>query len=126
MQKIKSLIPVGLMLIPFAAGAENVENVEDIIGVVNSILNKLILLLIGIAVIIFSIGYIKYITAGEDPEKIAAGRNMMIYGIIGLFVMVSVWGLVNVISGTFDVGTGSILQVPGITPDTTGGGTIYR
>ena len=27
----------------------------------------------------------------------------MIYGIIGLFVMVSIWGLVAILSGTFDL-----------------------
>jgi hypothetical protein len=39
-------------------------------------------------------GVIQYITAGADEEKRAGARNYMIYGIIGLFVLVSVWALV--------------------------------
>ena len=47
----------------------------------------------------------------EVTEKEA--RNVMIYGIIGLFVMVAVWGLVNVLINTFGLST-SVPQVPGL------------
>ena len=127
MQKIKKFIPIGtgLMFTPLVAGAANVDDFFDVIGVVNTLLNTIIPLLIGVAVVVFLIGVIRYVTAGDDEVKIKAARSMMIYGIIGLFVMVSVWGLVNIIAGTFETNTSNI-QVPGITPDTTSGGTIFR
>jgi hypothetical protein len=31
------------------------------------------------------------------------GKNIVLYGIIGLFVMVSIWGLVNVLDNTFQL-----------------------
>lgn len=101
MQKIKKLVPIGLTFMPFIAGADT--DVFQVINTLNQVLKAVIPFLIGIAVIIFLIGVIKYITAGDDPEKVTAGRNMMIYGIIGLFVMVSVWGLVFILQGTFDL-----------------------
>ena len=40
-------------------------------------------------------------SVGEDKET---GKQIMIWGIIALFVMVSVWGLVNVLSNTTGIG----------------------
>ena len=56
-------------------------------------------ILISISVIVFVWGVFRYVIAeGEDKKK---GRDVMMYGIIGLFVMVSVWGLVRVVYNTF-------------------------
>ena len=103
MKIIKKLIPFGLMAMPFAAGA--VESINDLFNLTEDIINKLAPLLIAIAVIILLIGIINYIRAGDDEEKRAKGKNEMIYGIIGLFVMVSIWGLVAILSGTFNLST---------------------
>lgn len=52
-------------------------------------------------VVAFLYGVQKYILAGADETKLKEGRDMMIYGIIGIFVMVSVWGLVKLVTDTF-------------------------
>lgn len=61
-------------------------------------------LLISISVIVFIVGVIKYIANGDDSTKREEGRNFILYGLIGLFVIVSVWGLVGVLQGTFGLG----------------------
>jgi uncharacterized membrane protein YidH (DUF202 family) len=101
MKIIKKIIPFGLMAMPFAAGA--VESANDVFNLVEDILGKLAPLLIAIAVIILLVAIVNYIRAGEDEEKRGAAKNLMIYGIIGLFVMVSLWGLVAILSGTFNL-----------------------
>lgn len=58
-------------------------------------------LLISMAVIVFVIGVVKYIAGADEEAKRTEGRNFMIYGLVALFVMVSVWGLVGVLQGTF-------------------------
>ena len=103
MKIIKKLIPFGLLALPFAAGA--VESINDLFNVTEDIINKLAPLLIAVAVIILLIGIINYIRAGDDEEKRTKGKNEMLYGIIGLFVMVSIWGLVAILSGTFNLST---------------------
>ena len=65
------------------------------------LLNGLIPVIIGIAVLMFLIGISQYVTSGDNEEKKEASRNMMIYGIISIFVMVSVWGFVKILSTTF-------------------------
>ncbi|KKT20851.1 MAG: hypothetical protein UW04_C0019G0010 [Parcubacteria group bacterium GW2011_GWB1_43_8] len=101
MKIIKKIIPFGLMAMPFAAGA--VENADDIFSLVENILGKLAPMLIAVAVIILLVAIVNYIRAGEDEEKRGKAKSLMIFGIIGLFVMVSIWGLVAILSGTFNL-----------------------
>lgn len=67
----------------------------------DAILQPLIYLLIGAAVVYFLWGVLKYMSKTGDAKEQEEGRKMMLYGIVALFVMISVWGLVNVLSGTF-------------------------
>lgn len=101
MKIIKKLFPFGLMAMPFVAGA--VESADDIFNLVENILGKLAPMLIAIAVIVLLVAIINYIRAGEDEEKRGKAKSLMIYGIIGLFVMVSIWGLVAILSGTLNL-----------------------
>ncbi len=39
----------------------------------------------------------------SDEEKREAGKQMIYYGIIGVFVMISVWGFVNILDKTFNL-----------------------
>ncbi|MDP3902289.1 MAG: hypothetical protein Q8Q21_01750 [bacterium] len=106
MKNFKKFLLAGgsaIMMFPFAAGA--VSDIDGLIDTVNDILGAIIPIVIAIAVIIFLIGVLKYVRAGEDEEERKKGRNLMIFGIISLFVMVSVWGLVNIIGGTLDLDT---------------------
>ena len=66
-----------------------------------------------LATVIFLWGVIQYITAGGEEEKIKSGRTYMLWGIIALFVMVAVWGLVGVITATFqgDINSGAGIPV---------------
>lgn len=57
----------------------------------------------GLATYLLNLG-----SGGEDKDK-KKGREIMVYGIITLFVMVSVWGIVNMIQATFQVGNGTIV-----------------
>ena len=49
-------------------------------------------------------GYIYILNAG-DEEKQKQSKYYVIYGIVGIFVMVSVWGLVNLLKNTFNLST---------------------
>ncbi|MEX0910307.1 MAG: hypothetical protein WDZ73_00950 [Candidatus Paceibacterota bacterium] len=67
----------------------------------SNILNPLAALLIGVALLVFLWGVVKYVASGADATKRKEGGALMAYGIFGLFVMVSVWGLVNFVSVSF-------------------------
>ncbi|MBU6490756.1 hypothetical protein KGQ25_01120 [Patescibacteria group bacterium] len=72
---------------------------ETILYLINSVL---VPLLFAIAFIVFLYGIAKaYIFSGGDPEKIKDGHKLVLWGLIGFVVMISLWGLVNVVSNTF-------------------------
>lgn len=97
MQKVKKIVPFAVALMPMLAFAKTAGQVIEII---KGILNTIVPLLIAVAVVIFLVGVVKYITAGADEEKRTEARNTMIFGIVGLFVMVALWGLVNILVST--------------------------
>lgn len=77
-------------------------NFQQLISCVTStILNPLVGLLIGVALVVFLWGIVKYISSGADSTKRKEGAALVFYGVIGLFVMISVWGLVSFLTNTF-------------------------
>ena len=57
-------------------------------------------LVISIAVVWFVWNVFQYAIAGDEEKKKTA-KSGMIWGIVGIFVMVSVWGLVGILQSTF-------------------------
>jgi len=95
-------------LVPAIVSAQT--TVVTVLGVFKSVLDLLIPIVITLAVVIFFFGLAMYLLkADDDKEK---GRNIMIFGIITLFVMVAVWGLVEVVANTFDVDLGGSVSLP--------------
>ena len=82
---------IGLWAIKLFALAQN--PFLTILGKVKQLLDATIPIVITIALIYFIYGVGKYVTTKDDEGKEEA-RNIMIYGTIGLFVIVSVWGIV--------------------------------
>ena len=78
-------------------------NAFTILGVIQSLLNIIIPILITLAVVYFIWGVIQY-TISQDEEAKKQARSKIIMGLIGLFIIVAFWGIVNVISRTLGVG----------------------
>ena len=76
---------------------------DIVANIINLVLNPLVGLLIGLALVYFLWGVFLYVRAGDSTDKIKEGSQMMLYGIVALFVMVAVWGLVNVVANTIGI-----------------------
>ncbi len=108
MIKIKKALPYVLAAAaPFLALAQTGQ-AGIIVARIKNLVNQIIPILLIIGTIVFLWGVILYLTAGADEEKRANARSLMIYGLVGLFVMVAVWGIVNVLVGFFGVEGGTI------------------
>jgi FtsH-binding integral membrane protein len=84
-------------LIPTA----HAQTFKDItVGIADLVLRPLIPLLFLVATVVFLWGIILYITSGGEEEKIREGRKYIIWGLIGLFVMVALWGIVRALIAT--------------------------
>lgn len=74
-----------------------------IVGTINSIL---VPILIAIAFIVFLWGVFKYYIYGAtDEAKRKDGHQLIIWGIIGFVVIISVWGIVNIVKNVLIPGT---------------------
>jgi hypothetical protein len=86
---------------PDGGCGEGFTNFKCAVKILTEYVNYLIILVIGLAVLLFLFGMLKYITAGGDETQLKEAKNFIIFGIIGLAVMVAVWGLVRMLVGFF-------------------------
>lgn len=66
----------------------------------DSVINKLVAVVMTLAVLTFFWGIVKYISSAGDPEKAKRGASIMFWGVIAIFVMVSLWGIVTFLSNS--------------------------
>lgn len=95
---------------PFGGGnaacqiPQNHPKVGDILGYATCLIGSSIIpLFFALAVVMFIWGVVQYVINGEDEAKKTKGKQFMIWGIIGLAVMISIWGLVGILTDTFGV-----------------------
>lgn len=88
------------------------RNFKDLVTntIIGDILNPTVLLLIALAIIFFLWGVFKFMIAEGDKKE--DGKQFMLWGIVGIFVMVSVWGLVSILASTFKLETSRTLEIP--------------
>ena len=72
-------------------------------------------IVVALALFAFFWGLAMYIFNTGDEKKRKSGIHIMIWGVIALFVMVSVWGIVNSLQATFGVAGGSV-DIPIVNP----------
>ena len=102
---------VGVFAIPLLASA---ATIETILVTVKRLMDLGIPILITLALLYFLFGLGEYVLESHDDAKKTEGRNRMIYGVVALFVMVSVWGLVGVIASQFGITAGGQIPIPSI------------
>ena len=76
------------------------------------LLNYAIPVLIALGVVYFIWGVVMYMIANGEEAK-TKGRDSIIYGLIGLAVIVSLWGLVYIIVNTFGLERDNYAPTPG-------------
>lgn len=124
MKKLIKILLAGLFLLPMLAGAAIFTTQTQttsgfsfgsggffggggglwgLLSIVMSILNRVVIILIALAVVFFLYGVLKFIISAGEVEKRDEGKKMMVWGIVGLFVMISFWGFVRILSNTFNL-----------------------
>ncbi len=75
------------------------------------ILNPVIVGMFALAVLLFIYGVFKYVKNSDSDDERATGRRHMIWGIVGMFIMISVFGIIQVILNTVGAPRTDINQV---------------
>jgi hypothetical protein len=113
MKKALSLAAIALVFLPGVANAQSgIGGVFHLLNQANDLINRLIPFIIALTVLIFLWGVFKFVIAGADGDARKEAQGYMIWGIIALFVMVSVWGLVNILVRTFNLESSSVPPPP--------------
>lgn len=66
-----------------------------------AIINPLIFLLFAAASVYFVFGLLQFVMNSSNDEARDKGKKHMVYGLVGLFIMVSVFGILNLVLNTF-------------------------
>lgn len=67
------------------------------------ILNPLIILGFVVATVVFFYGIAEFIWSADSDTKREEGKKSILYGVVGLFIMFSVYGIINFILDTFNI-----------------------
>ncbi len=79
------------------------HNLTDVIKYLACFIEQSIVpFLFAVAVVMFMYGVVKFIGTQETSER-EAGKQFMLWGIVALAVMFSVWGITTLVGSTFGV-----------------------
>ncbi len=81
----------------------DITTIGELINALNRLFNAIVPFLIGLAVLVVVYGIFGYISHSAEEEKRAEARMFIIWGVIFIFAMLSIWGLINLLSNTFSL-----------------------
>lgn len=106
---------LSIITIPLVASAQQLQPIRTLIGSLGFVVNALIPLIMAGAVVAFFYGLAHHLWNRGDLASGASDkghRNYMIGGLIALFIMASLWGIIKVVQNAFDIQAGGNIQPP--------------
>jgi hypothetical protein len=116
--KILSKLAPLTFFAPLLAFAQvgNFRGFETFVGNVTGFINNVVVpFIFALAFLAFIWGMFKtFILGGSDEEKQEEGKKLMMYSVVGFVLMVSIWGIVNFVSGSFGFQGQNIQAIPNV------------
>ncbi|MBI5138603.1 MAG: hypothetical protein HZA95_02270 [Candidatus Vogelbacteria bacterium] len=101
LDRLKGFV-VYFAVVALMPGVAYAQDLQGIIRIVTQILGGLVKVLLGLALIYFIWEVAQYIGKGGSKDVI----DKIVWSVVAMFVMVSVWGLVALINTTFSIDAG--------------------
>lgn len=107
------------LLAPYATRAQGLQTadlayIEDAVNMVQGLVEQLVPLAIAIGLLFFIWGLVQFIASLGDEESKEVGKRRMVWGVMALFVIVSVWGLVGLLNQITGVEQGGDVELPAV------------
>jgi len=84
-------------------------NLNEFIGKVDEmVINPLIKFLFALAIVYFLFGVFQFFTNQGSEEKKTTGKQHMIWGIIGITIMMGVWTILGIVVSTLGISESEI------------------
>lgn len=87
------------------------STLTDLLCKFSQLLNTVLPVLIALGVLLLVWGVVSYVIASEEEAK-KKGRDRIIFGIIGLAVIIGIWGLVNLLRNSFGLNNTQNIELP--------------
>lgn len=89
---------------------------KEIVGEVVSIINYLVPAVFALTVLFFLWGIFRYVFAGDSEDDLRKARQIMVWGIVILAIMLSTWGILQILQNTIlegidSGGTGGTISI---------------
>jgi len=68
--------------------------------IISNIVYPAVQLLLGVAVVYFVYGVLQFVFGGDDATAREKGKSTILWGSVGIFIMVSAWGIIYLVSNT--------------------------
>lgn len=68
---------------------------QGLVGIFLDLINFTLPILVALALLVFFKGLVGFIAKSGDAKNHEEGRNLMVWGLVGLFVMVSIFGILR-------------------------------
>jgi hypothetical protein len=98
---MKKFLALAALIVPSAASAQVV--LFDIFQAFTTAFGNLIVVAVAIALAVFIWGVVTFMMKSDDEQAIIAGKKRMFWGLIALFVVVTIWGIVILLMSIFGV-----------------------
>lgn len=109
MKKVIALsATLGAPVVAFA----QLGNITNIVTALGNIVNLLIPIAFAAALLFFFWGLAQYILSSGNEEAKEKGKQMMLWGILALFVMASIWGIVTFLGTALGITQSGSITVP--------------
>ncbi len=106
-KRIQRLVPFAVIsFAPFAASAAP-ATAGSLIDGITGVFKTLIPIMLSLAMLVFFWGLVKFINHADDEKAVAEGKGLMVWGMIGIFVMVALWGIVGFIQNQLGLDSGA-------------------
>lgn len=94
------------------AGNVNATPLLQLLSAAQEIVSRLVPFIIGLAVLAFFWFLVQFIFNPGDGEERTKKLHGMGYAVLALFLMVSIWGIINLLGNVFGIGQGGNIPVP--------------
>ena len=89
------------LFIPVLVNAQALIDINSVAGKATNIGNLIVQLAISLAVVWIIVNVVRYLIATNDPAHRTSAGWGILWGVVGLFVILSVWGLVYILRNSF-------------------------
>ena len=102
-----AIIAISLPLIVAAAGSAQ-DLLTPVANNILALVRVLVLIVFVLAIVAFGWGIVMFIFAGGDPTQLGKAKSFLLWGVIGMAVMASLFGLITFLQNYFGLQAGGL------------------